>query len=217
VSYARDERAALCALFDQTGPDAPTLCEGWRTRDLAAHIVLRERRPDAAAGIMGGLLAGHTRRVMQALSGRVPFTRLVEMIRSGPPPLSVFGLPGVDARLNLVEFFVHHEDVRRAADGWQPRDLRGGLADALWQRLLASRPLFRRSPVGVELARDDVTAAGGERRVRMTARATTPVVTVTGPPAELLMWALGRTGAAAVRLEGSTEAVRQLSTAHRGL
>jgi hypothetical protein len=94
--------------------------------------------------------------------------------------------------------------------------LRAGLADALWQRLAASRPLFRRSPVGVELARDDVSADEGER-VRMTARATTPVVTVTGHPAELLMWALGRTGAAAVRLEGSTDAVRQLSTAHRGM
>ena len=44
--------------FDETGPDGPTLCEGWQTRDLAAHLVLRERRPDAAAGVMGGPLAG---------------------------------------------------------------------------------------------------------------------------------------------------------------
>src|SRR5215467_11727435 len=68
VSYARDERAALCALFDETGPQAPTLCAGWRTADLAAHLVLRERRPDAAVGILGGPLARHTQRVNQALA-----------------------------------------------------------------------------------------------------------------------------------------------------
>jgi uncharacterized protein (TIGR03085 family) len=187
VSYARDERTALCALFDETGPEAPTLCEGWRTGDLAAHLVLRERRPDAAAGLMGGPLAAHTRRVNEALATKVPFPRLVEMIRTGPPPLSPMRLPGMDARLNLVEFFVHHEDVRRGADGWKPRDLRDGMTDALWQRLRGSRLLFRRSPVGVELARDDVTADPGERQVRMTARARTPVVTVTGHPAELML------------------------------
>jgi uncharacterized protein (TIGR03083 family) len=53
VSYSRDERLALCTLLDKTGPDAPTLCEGWNTGDLAAHLVLRERRPDAAAGVIG--------------------------------------------------------------------------------------------------------------------------------------------------------------------
>jgi uncharacterized protein (TIGR03085 family) len=207
----------LCALLDETGPGAPTLCEGWRTADLAAHLVLRERRPDAAAGLMGGPLAGHTRRVTQALSTRTPFPHLVELIRTGPPPLSIYRLPGMDERLNLVELFVHHEDVRRGADGWQPRELKDGLADALWQRLSASRLLFRRSPVGVELARDDLTAPAGRRQVRVTARARTPVVTVTGPPAELVLWALGRTGAARVRLDGSADAVRQLSTARRGI
>ena len=216
MSYASDERAALCALFDETGPDAPTLCEGWRTADLAAHLVLRERRPDAAAGLMGGPLAAHTRRVNEVLAGRVPFPRLVEMIRTGPPPLSIYRIPGMDARLNLVEYFVHHEDVRRGADGWQPREMKDGLTEALWRRLLAGKLLFRRSPVGVELARDDLAADPGERQVRMTARARTPVVTVTGHPAELMLWALGRTGAARVRLDGNADAVRQLAAARRG-
>jgi uncharacterized protein (TIGR03085 family) len=217
VSYARDERTALCGLLDETGPGAPTLCEGWRTVDLAAHLVMRERRPDAAVGLMGGPLAGHTRRVTELLSTRTPFPHLVQLIRSGPPAMSIYRLPGMDERLNLVEFFVHHEDVRRGANGWQPRDLSDGLTDALWQRLSASKLLFRRSPVGVELARDDLTTDRGQRQVRMTARARTPVVTVTGHPAELILWALGRTGAAQVRLDGNTDAVRQLSTARRGL
>ena len=66
MTLARDERLALCALLDQTGPQAPTLCEGWTTGDLAAHLVLREHRPDAGAGVMGGPLAGYTRRVQRS-------------------------------------------------------------------------------------------------------------------------------------------------------
>src|SRR5436190_3612181 len=211
MSFARDERAALCALLDETGPGAPTLCEGWRTGDLAAHLVLRERRPDAAAGLMGGPLAGHTRRVNEALSRQTPFPRLVELIRTGPPPLSVFRLPGMDERLNMVEYFVHHEDVRRGADGWQPREIGAGLADALWQRLRAARLVFRKAPVGIELVRDDRPAGPGHQQVRITAKARTPMVTVTGDPAELTLWALGRTTAARVRLDGSEPDVRKLT------
>jgi uncharacterized protein (TIGR03085 family) len=217
VSYARDERTALCALLDETGADAPTLCEGWRTRHLAAHLVLRERRPDAAAGMLGGPLASYTRRLTETMATRTPFPQLVEQIRSGPPALSPFRIPGVDERANLVEYFVHHEDVRRAAQGWEPRSVKNGLADALWQRLRMGRILFRRAPVGVELVRDDLAAVPGQQPVRMTAKAKTPVVTVTGHPAELMMWALGRTTAAQVRLDGSTDAVRRLSEARIGL
>jgi len=213
VSYAREERTALCALLDATGPDAPTLCAGWRTRDLAAHLVLRERRPDAAAGLVVGPLARHTQRVHQALASRARFRDLVEQIRTGPPALSVFRLPGMDDRANTVEFFVHHEDVRRAADGWQPRDIAPGLTETLWQRLRLARLILRRVPVGVELVRDDVAASPGYGRVRIMASAKTPVVTVTGHPAELTLWVLGRRSAAKVRLDGSDEDVRKLERA----
>ena len=39
------------------------------------------------------------------------------------------------------------------------------------------------------------------------------VVTVTGPPAELTMWTLGRTEAARVRLDGSEAAISAIKTA----
>jgi uncharacterized protein (TIGR03085 family) len=217
VSYARDERASLCALLDETGPEAPTLCEGWRTRHLAAHLVLREYRPGAAAGILGGPLAGHTRRVTEALATGTPFGELVQRIRTGPPALSVFRLPGMDERLNLLEYFVHHEDVRRAAGEWEPRGVQNGLADALWQRLRMGRALFRHAPVGVELVRDDLASDPGRPPVRVTAKAKTPVVTVTGHPAELTMWALGRGAAARVRFDGSADAVRRLGEARLGM
>jgi uncharacterized protein (TIGR03085 family) len=212
VSFARDERTALSALLAETGPGAPTLCEGWRTLDLAAHLVLREIRPDAAVGIMGGPLARHTERTRRALMARTPYPQLVERIRTGPPARSVFGIPGMDERLNLVEYFVHHEDVRRAADGWQPRDIGAGLTEALWQRLRGARFVLRRAPVGIELVRDDRPASPGQR-VRITAKARTPMVTVTGSPAELTLWALGRTTAAQVRFDGSEPDLHKLSQA----
>jgi len=213
MSFAREERSALCALLDETGPQAPTLCEGWQTLDLAAHLVLREHRPDAAAGLMGGPLAGHTERVRRMLIARTPYRQLVDEIRSGPPALSVFRIPSMDERLNTVEFFVHHEDVRRGADGWEPRDIGAGLTELLWQRLRGARYIFRKAPVGIELVRDDLPADPGHQRVRITAKARTPMVTVTGTPAELTLWAMGRTTAARVRLDGSEPDVRKLAHA----
>jgi len=214
VSYSADERGALCALLDKTGPDAPTLCEGWTTGDLAAHLVLRERRPDAAAGVAGGPLAGYTARVQQRLRDRIPFPDLVRMIRSGPPRLSVMALPGVDERANAVEYFVHHEDVRRGAAGWEPRELSRGEADMLWRRLRLARFMLRKAPVGVELARDDIEDGTGEEPAyRITARNATPAVTVVGSPAELTMWVMGRRTAARVRMDGTEAAVSKLAAA----
>jgi uncharacterized protein (TIGR03085 family) len=210
VSYSREERLALCALLDETGPDAPTLCEGWTTGDLAAHLVLRERRPDAAAGVAGGPLAGYTARVQQRLKERIPFPDLVRMIRSGPPVLSVMALPGVDERANAVEFFVHHEDVRRAAPGWEPRELSSGESDMLWHRMRMARFMLRKAPVGVELARDDAEGPA----YRITVKNATPAVTVVGSPAELTMWVTGRRGQARVRMDGTQPAVTKLAEAN---
>jgi uncharacterized protein (TIGR03085 family) len=215
MGYARDERLALSARLDQAGPREPTLCAGWTTLDLAAHLVLREHRPDAGLGLLGGPLAAHTRSVQRRLAERTPYARLVQAFRAGPPQFSLFALPGADERANVVEYFVHHEDVRRAQPGWAPRKLDPGLTEVLWLRLRMARFVLRKAPVGVELARDDQpepTRPGGPR-VRITAKARTPVVTVTGAPAELTLWALGRTAAARVRLDGGEDAIAALSGA----
>jgi len=214
VSYSREERRALCSLLDKTGPDAATLCEGWTTGDLAAHLVLRERRLDAAAGVAGGPLAGYTARVQQRLRSRIPFPDLVRMIRSGPPALSVMALPGMDERMNAVEFFVHHEDVRRASPGWEPRELGSGESDMLWHRLRMARFVLRKAPVGVELARDDIDTSADGTSYRITARNATPAVTVVGSPAELTMWVMGRRTAARVRMDGIQAAVTKLAGAN---
>jgi uncharacterized protein (TIGR03085 family) len=206
VTYAQDERAALAALLDETGPDGPTLCEGWQTRDLAAHLVLRERRPDAAAGVLGGPLAGYTARVQQQYLDRYSYADLIEMFKAGPPPLSLFAIPGADEAANTVEYFVHHEDVRRAAEGWTERPVDANLADALWKRLKGARLFLRSAPAGVVLARE-----GDGKLDLIVAKDAAPSVTVTGSPAELTMWSMGRVSAAHVTLDGPEEAVAKLA------
>jgi uncharacterized protein (TIGR03085 family) len=208
-TYAATERSALADALDAAGPDAPTLCEGWTASDLAAHLASRERRADSGPGLVVPFLAGYTDRVRRGYL-RMPFPELVDLVRTGPPWFSAFTLPGVDDVANLVEHFVHCEDVRRGRPGWVPRALDPGLQDELWSRLKRlSRSMFRRSPVGVVLVRDN-----GER---VSVGPDGPHVVLGGPAGELLLYAAGRTGAATVTLDGPAEAVRQFQDASLGL
>jgi uncharacterized protein (TIGR03085 family) len=225
--YAQLERQALCDLFLEVGPDAPTLCEGWRTADLAAHLVLRERRPDAAVGIVVPALAQRTERVQRRIRDATGWPELVRRVRGGPPVL----LRPFDEVANTVEYFIHHEDVRRAGrddraevkpaggpgakdvgepGAGGPRSLDPGFERALWGRLRAmSKLMLRRSPVGLVLE-----APGYGRHI---ARRGVTEVTVSGAPGELLLWASGRKGAAQVTLSGPAEAVEAVERAPFGL
>ena len=207
TTYAQEERTALAALLDETGPDAPTLCEGWQTRDLVAHLVLRERRPDAAAGMLGGPLAGYTVRLQRQFLDRYSYPALISMFQAGPPALSLFAIPGADEAANTVEYFVHHEDVRRAVPGWTERELPDGLSAALWRRLGGARLFLRNAPAGVVLRAEGVKTAEGDT---VAGKNATPSVTVAGSPAELTLWSMGRVSAAHVTLDGPDEAVARL-------
>ena len=154
MTFASRERAALADALSEAGPNAPTLCEGWRTRELVAHLVLRESRPDsgvvlAADGVAA--LRPYADRVMRQMLSR-SYDRLVHDFRSGPPRYSVFALPGMETLANTVEFFVHREDVRRARPEWKPRALSGADARALWTATsrMASAA-FLRAPVAAVL------------------------------------------------------------------
>lgn len=200
IDLVRAERAALCDLLEELGPDAPTLCEGWTTRDLAAHLVVRESRPDAALGALGGPLASWTEKVQHDAASQ-PFEKLVRLIRTGPPIWSYFRLPWVDGQLNTIEYYVHHEDVRRGRPGWSVRDLDPNLSDFLWDRLkLASRTLLGSVKSELWLVRTD--GEGGEHK----ARSGSNPVTVTGTAGELMMIAFGRSEAE-VEIAGDDEAV----------
>jgi uncharacterized protein (TIGR03085 family) len=204
-TFAKRERLLLADLLEAEGPDAPTLCEGWQTRDLAAHVVVRERRPDAAGGILIKQLAPRLERVMAEFAAK-PYEELIQLIRTGPPRFSPFQLKQVDEMSNTVEFYVHTEDVRRAQPDWTPRELDGVFQDALWSRLERSARLVGRSaPTGLVLRRPDGQTAVAHRGA--------PVVTVTGEPSELLLFSYGRQNSATVELDGDKEAVAKLHEA----
>ncbi|MDT0430121.1 TIGR03085 family metal-binding protein [Streptomyces salyersiae] len=208
-THAKRERLLLADLLEAAGPEALTLCDGWRTRDLAAHVVVRERRADAAGGILLGALKNRLERV-QAEFTEKPYEELIQLIRTGPPRMSPFGLKQIDEAANTVEFYIHAEDVRRAQPDWSQRELDPVFADVLWSRTEnTARMMGRRAPVGLVLRRPD-----GQTVV---AHKGAPVVTVTGEPGELLLFAAGRQDAARVELEGDQDALARLHTAELGL
>ncbi|MER6205106.1 MULTISPECIES: TIGR03085 family metal-binding protein [unclassified Streptomyces] len=201
-TFAKRERLLLADLLETAGPDAPTLCEGWQTRDLAAHVVVRERRADAAGGIMIKQLAPRLERVMTEFTAK-PYEELIQLIRTGPPRFSPFQLKQLDEASNTVEFYVHTEDVRRAQEGWTPRELDPVFQDALWSRLeRMARLMGRTAPTGLVLRRPDGQTAVAHKGA--------PVVTVTGEPSELLMFAHGRQSVAKVELDGDENAIAKV-------
>jgi uncharacterized protein (TIGR03085 family) len=210
VSVARRERAALVETLRGVGPDAPTLCEGWNTRDLAAHLVIREYRPDAGPGIVVPFFAAHTAKVQREVTEQTGWDELVNKIASGPPIYSPLKL--LDPVANVPEMFIHHEDVRRAQPGWQPRVLEPALAAMLRRTLpLMGRLTLARVPGRVALRSKD----GKTLLIAGSARFRGPAVTVTGPPEELLLFSVGRQ--ARVDFDGDASAVQAVRDAPKGL
>lgn len=207
---ARKERLDLCATFEAVGPDAPTLCMPWSTRDLAAHLVVREGRPDLASGIWVPFLKGRTDREQDRIAAQ-PWPDLVEAVRSGPPSWHPARLAVVDNAVNLAEMVVHHEDVLRGDGERGPRRETSSHLDAAMWALLSrmGRLLFRRVPVGVELhapGRTPLSVSGGDE-----------TILVTGAPLELLLTAYGRGNVAHVEVSGPPELVARFENARLGL
>jgi uncharacterized protein (TIGR03085 family) len=207
MTAAKRERAALVATLREVGPHAPTLCEGWNTTDLAAHLVVRERRLDATLGIAVPFLSDYTARVQDKTAQSTGWDALVDLVASGPPIYSPFKL--LDPVANLGEMFIHHEDVRRAVDGWQPRVLDEAIAKQLRRQLgLMSRVMLSKLPAQVALE-----TPAGERIARV---GRGDEVTITGEPQELLLFVAGR-DAVRIHFDGDAQAVDAVRAAPRGL
>jgi uncharacterized protein (TIGR03085 family) len=214
VTFAKSERAELCDLFDKVGPRAPTLCEGWDTHDLAAHLWIRETDPVGASGIVAKPLSSLYERRMTEIKQRWEYPELVDRVRRGPARFSIFAIPGVDEGANTTEFFIHHEDVRRAGDSPQTsRQLGKDVEEWMWRRLkLLGRAWFRRVQVGVVLERlGSADADGAPETIRAVSGAST--VTLVGSPSELMLYAHGRTKVAEIKLVGEPEAIEILNSA----
>ena len=207
MTVAQRERAALVTTMRGVGPDHPTLCGEWTTRDLAAHLVIRERRLDAAPGILIPRFAAYTERVQDQVAAGNDWNVLLDQLASGPPLLSPFKL--LDPVVNVSEMYIHHEDVRRAESGWEPRELDQDAVTALTRQVsLMARMALSKAPARVTLRTPEgktlATAGRG------------PAVVVTGAPLELLMFSSGR-DEARVEFTGDEAAIAAVKAGRSGL
>jgi uncharacterized protein (TIGR03085 family) len=207
---ARVERDALCDLLAEVGPDQPTLCEGWTARDLAAHIIVRERRPDAALGVLVPPLRARSEAIRAKTATSHTFGQLIDLVRR-PPALSMSGPALTDRVLNTAEFFIHHEDVRRGRPGWQSRTLDPALEHVLHKQLkLVGRLRLRRFParLTIRVTGDAPIVTGG---------AASPDVELSGDVGELTLFLSGRQRAARVDITGPEEIANRLRAARLGI
>jgi uncharacterized protein (TIGR03085 family) len=205
-SLAQSERQALCNLLEDRGPLAPTLCEGWTTSDLAAHLFVRESRLLASSGILVPSLAPMTEHAMEKAKRELGYGGLITRLRGGPPlPMRL-----VDAQMNAMEYFIHHEDVRRAEAGWEPR-YDAALDAAMWTQVKWGARLMTRRVhgAGVEL----VAPGFGS----VVARSPQPRAVVTGAPQELILLLFGRQSAARLEIDGPPAAQEALAAARLGI
>lgn len=208
TSFARRERLALADLAEQLGPDAPTLCGDWTTRELMAHLIVRESSPIGAPGILLKPLSGLTERETTRISAR-DYAGLVERVRR-PALLSTSNLPLFEGLANRIEHFIHHEDIRRATPGWEARTLPKKDQDALWLPLRTLGPaLVRKAGVPVTLRRTDT----GSRAVLRPGK---DGVTVVGLPSEMVLFCYGR-AQCHVELTGNEDAIAALQAGDKGL
>ncbi len=206
MSIAQRERAALVDTMRTVGPEAPTLCDGWNVRDLAAHLMIREYRLDASPGILIPFFAGHTAKVQNDVAQHTDWDELLRKVASGPPVYSPLKL--LDPVANVGEMFIHHEDVRRAQPDWEPRVLEPALANSLRRSLpMMGRMTLGKAPGRVALRTTDGTTVLTAGRG--------PAVTVTGAPEELLLFSAGRL--ARVEFDGDDAAVQAVRDAPKGL
>ena len=130
-------------------------------------------------------------RLVRALTplsrlGDMPWEELVDLVER-PPLHSPGRWSPVDKRMNTGEFFVHHEDVRRAQPQWHARQLLHDEQKDLWNilKLMGPALLRKESNSVVLLANGFGAVRGGKRSARR-------VDLVRGEPSELLLWAFGR-------------------------
>ena len=187
MDMARAERrdlADFCSGLSPADWDAPSLCGGWRVRDVVAHVVSYEGLGPVSftSRLVRGRLDPHraNREAVAGFAGRDP-AQLLELLRAAQEPTGVLAAFG--GRIVLADTLIHHQDLRRPL---------GAPREVPVERLLVALPLAMLAPVvggawhvrGVRLVATDLDWSWGVGPE------------VRGPGEAVLMAAAGRRGAA---------------------
>lgn len=190
------------------GEEAPTILPGWDAAALLEHLLVREGAPHLRlAPRLPGPVGRRAERSLERLRA-LSWTDRVARFRQGPGALSPVGR--LDALSGQGEMLIHHEDLRRAQPGWEPRRLSPDVAADAWRAVGLLAPLVMRVRADVLL----VSPLGGHR---MRSRGAHGSVRVHGEVMELLLWVSGRERVARVRVHGDDAALRAVAEGRRGM
>lgn len=191
------ERARLADLLDGLSEaqwEAPSLCAGWRVRDVVAHLTLAHMGPSQVLVEVLRARGGYDRMVHDSAvrAAEAPPAQLVAQLRT------MIGsrrkVLGISAREPLIDVLVHEQDIALPLGLVVPMPLWAATeaADRVWKTPWPLTVAFhvRHRLRGIQLVADDVEWAVGAGAV------------VEGPVEALLLLMTGRIGAARDRLHG---------------
>lgn len=118
MPLAEEERADLLALLRGLTPaqwDAPSLCAGWRVRDVATHVVSYDELSTiqtVATFVRGGLRTAKVNEVALDRYKNLGPDEIINLVARSQRPR---GLPsGLGGGIALTDGTIHHQDIRRA-------------------------------------------------------------------------------------------------------
>ena len=194
VDRERRSLADLLEGLDDEQWETPSLCAGWRVRDVAAHLTLAQMDAGRAAVEAVRARGSFDRMVRETALRRAaaPREELVAALRAMVG--SQRRAPGVTPLEPLLDVLVHGQDIAvpLGIERTMPLDAATTSATRVWSspwplsRAFATRRRLR----GLELVADDVEWSVGEG------------LRVEGPVAALLLVLTGRSRAVLHRLRG---------------
>jgi len=122
LAEERADFAAFLATLSAEQWRAPTLCEAWQVRDVAAHVISYDGLGAAALlalAARGWFRSGRINAAALARYAAFGPQQLLELLADNPRPR---GLPArLGGRVGLAETLIHHQDIRRGLG--QPRPI----------------------------------------------------------------------------------------------
>jgi uncharacterized protein (TIGR03083 family) len=136
-SVIEQERLRLAALLESLAPEEwerPSLCTGWRIKDVAAHVALAPQPPSIARMLVAGVQArGRFHTLNHGLAVRHADRPLAALVAEIREHASSRRLPSVTNYRNILfDIMVHAQDIAIPLDRPHPMPVEAARAGADW-------------------------------------------------------------------------------------